>query len=342
MYDLKARRTFLKRTETSVQPDEVYLGAIITVYSRQLQLTEYADKFTATQLEAKREQTLAIIKPNAYMNMGKIMQAVNDAGFHIGQMKMFKMSLADAEEFYAEHADQEWFGDLCAFMSADTVVAMQLVRENAVKEWRELMGPTNVLEAMKSSPDSMRALYGDPEDASANGTHGSASVDDATRELDFFFGSDANARFGCCARLDNCSLCLIKPHAVLAGQTGNIVDGILEDGFEISALELFTIDRVNAEEFYEVYKGVISEYADMVEQLTSGPFLALEICAPEDTVENFRALCGPIDSEIARLLRPNTLRAKFGVNKVNNAVHCTDLPTDGVLECEYFFKILQE
>ena len=46
-----------------------------------------------------------------------------------------------------------------------------------------------------------------------------------------------------------------------------------------------------------------------------------------------------MDSEIAKSLRPNSLRAKFGVDRVKNAIHCTDLPEDGVLECEYFFKI---
>jgi len=58
-------------------------------------------------------------------------------------------------------------------------------------------------------------------------------------------------------------------------------------------------------------------------------------------VEEFREFAGPADSEIARYLRPKSLRAKFGLNKVENAVHCTDLPEDGVLEAEFFFNVLQ-
>lgn len=58
-------------------------------------------------------------------------------------------------------------------------------------------------------------------------------------------------------------------------------------------------------------------------------------------VKSFRDLCGPHDPEIARTLRPNTLRAKFGIDRVKNAIHCTDLPEDGILEVEYFFNILQ-
>uniref|UniRef100_A0A8D0GJ58 Nucleoside diphosphate kinase-like domain-containing protein n=1 Tax=Sphenodon punctatus TaxID=8508 RepID=A0A8D0GJ58_SPHPU len=84
-----------------------------------------------------------------------------------------------------------------------------------------------------------------------------------------------------------------------------MIKTILDEGFEISALQMFNMERANAEEFYEIYKGVVAEYP-----------------------------------EIARHLRPGTLRALFGKNKIQNAVHCTDLPEDGVLEVQYFFKIL--
>jgi len=57
-------------------------------------------------------------------------------------------------------------------------------------------------------------------------------------------------------------------------------------------------------------------------------------------VSKFREFVGPNDPEIAKHLRSDTLRAKFGIDKVKNVAHCTDLPEDGVLECEYFFNIL--
>jgi len=60
------------------------------------------------------------------------------------------------------------------------------------------------------------------------------------------------------------------------------------------------------------------------------------------STQDLRALCGPHDPEMGRLLRPDTLRAKFGgKDSVDNGVHCTDLEEDGQLEVEYFFKILQ-
>merc|ERR1712166_1209544 len=130
-----------------------------------------------------------------------------------------------------------------------------------------------------------------------------------------------------------------KPHAVLSGSAGQIIDAILAQNFEISAMEMFNLDPTACGEFYEVYKGVVPEYHGSCEHLTSGPCIALELSGP-DVVQRFREFCGPTDPEIARHIRPNTLRALFGQDKVKNAVHCTDLSADGVLESEFFFSIL--
>lgn len=81
----------------------------------------------------------------------------------------------------------------------------------------------------------------------------------------------------------------------------------------------------------------------MVLQLSSGPCIALEVMGKTDNSNSYselRGICGPMDPEIAKQIRPHTLRAKFGENKVENAVHCTDLEEDCQLEVEYFFKII--
>ncbi|XP_042313055.1 nucleoside diphosphate kinase 7-like [Sceloporus undulatus] len=103
----------------------------------------------------------------------------------------------------------------------------------------------------------------------------------------------------------------------------------------------FYMDRANSEEFYAIYKGVVAEYPEMVVELCSGPCIALEI-RQVDPEKSFRNFCGPSDPEIARYLRPGTLRAIYGKNKIQNAVHCTDLPEDGLLEVQYFFNILDK
>ena len=88
-----------------------------------------------------------------------------------------------------------------------------------------------------------------------------------------------NERYRYCqpAILNNCSLCLIKPHILQANQAGKIIDRILEEGFEISAMQTFFLDRATAEEFLELYKGVVPDYSAMIDQMVSGPCIALEI-----------------------------------------------------------------
>jgi nucleoside-diphosphate kinase len=77
--------------------------------------------------------------------------------------------------------------------------------------------------------------------------------------------------------LNNCSLVLIKPHVVKEGLAGQVIDMILEAGFEISAMEMFNLTRTVVEEFYSVYKGVLPEYVPLIEHLSSGPLIALEV-----------------------------------------------------------------
>ena len=78
------------------------------------------------------------------------------------------------------------------------------------------------------------------------------------QEIDFFFGPkspEVNAS------LENCTLCIIKPHAVASGMSGQIMAAITEAGFTINALQMFRLEKANAEEFYEIYKGVVNEYS---------------------------------------------------------------------------------
>ena len=192
--------------------------------------------------------------------------------------------------------------------------------------------------------DSIRTLNADAQLAAhtrAGALHLSQSDADALAEVGFFFSAaGAKALEPTTARLANSTAVVIKPHALAAGLAGKIIDAFLDEGFFVSAIESLAIDKIAAEEFFEVYKGVAPEYAGMIDTITAGPVIALEICGA-DAVEKVRAFVGPFDPEIARHIRPRTLRARFGVDKLRNAVHATDLPEDGVLEAEYLFQILK-
>ncbi|KAJ1637156.1 nucleoside diphosphate kinase [Pavlovales sp. CCMP2436] len=139
------------------------------------------------------------------------------------------------------------------------------------------------------------------------------------------------------------TLLLVRPHALKAGMLGDVLDLVTKSGFVIRTMSTFTVSLPNAEEFLEVYKGVIPEYREYVDELSSGVCFAAEVTyspAPHESVRALRELAGAPDPEVARLLQKQSIRALFSQSKVKNCVHCTDLPEDGPLEVEYFFSTL--
>jgi nucleoside-diphosphate kinase len=251
---------------------------------------------------------------------------------------MSKFSKASAAQFYNEHVNKNFYPNLEAFITSDVCVGMELTAGGAILGWRDFIGPTNTLKAKEEKPQSLRAIYG--TDGTKNAVHGSDAVESARREIDFFFAGEPTTRpMKTTAVLNNCTLCIIKPHIIRDGLLGQVIDSILAEGFEISAMEMFYLSRAVIEEFYSVYKGVLPEYLPVIEHLSNGPSVMLEV-RQESAVESFRSFVGPHDPEIAKYLKPDSLRAKFGHDKVKNAIHCTDMAEDGVLECEYFFNIL--
>ena len=212
---------------------------------------------------------------------------------------------------------------------------MQLVGDNALAKWSELCGPADSVQAKIHAPSSIRSAFG--TDSVKNAVHSASSPAQQKAEADLFFSRDCATS----AYFTNCTCAIIKPHIVAEGLAGEVIDTILEEGYEISAMQMFTLDKPTAEEFLEVYKGVLPEFSAIAKHMTEGPCIVMEV-RQENAVQSFRELCGPMDPEIAKNLRPKTLRAKYGVDRTMNAIHCTDLPEDGTLESEYFFSIQQQ
>ena len=335
MYDLKNRRLFLKRSKCPhVKFEDLFLGAVVNIHSRQLTIVAFGDEFTTKKLSSKKEKTFGLIKPGCVDKMGDILERVSKEGFIVTQLKMVQLTQKEAAEFYREHEGKPFFSNLLDYMTQGPIVAFEIMGADAVAKWREILGPTDSSVARQEAPDSIRAQFG--TDKTRNACHGADSVESAKREADFFFGAKRRKNT---AKLCDTTLGIVKPHAVIGGLTGGIMNEIHLAGLEITAVQLHNIEKVNAQEFYEVYKGVVAEYNQMVEELSSGPCIAMEISG-NNAHGAFRELVGPSDPEIARHLRPHTVRAKFGQDKIKNALHCTDLPDDSTLEVEYFFKIL--
>uniref|UniRef100_A0A9J7X209 Nucleoside diphosphate kinase homolog 7 n=1 Tax=Cyprinus carpio carpio TaxID=630221 RepID=A0A9J7X209_CYPCA len=323
MFDMKNQRTFLRRTKfDEIHPEDLFVGNRVNIFSRQLNLVGYGDQYTANKLGSKKERTLAMIKPDAVTKVGDIIQMIYDANLIVTKAKMTKLTWKQAADFYTEHQSKSFFNNLVQFVSSGPVIAMELMGDEAVSTWRKVLGPTDSGVAQKDAANSLRGQFG--TDGTKNAGHGSDSLASAARELEFFFPSTTGHGPSNTAMYLDCTCCIIKPHAISEGKPPHT---------------LTIYSSLNAEEFLEVYKGVVAEYTNMVDELCSGPCMALEIHAT-DAPRTFREFCGPADPEIARHLRPTTLRALYGKNKVQNVIHCTDLPEDGILEVQYFFKIL--
>lgn len=129
-------------------------------------------------------RTFTMIKPDAVRNgnIGNILQMINVAGFRIIAMKYTRLSLEQAGQFYEVHKERPFYGELTEFMSSGPIIAAILEKDNAVADFRKLIGATNPAQADEGT---IRKLYA--TSVGENAVHGSDSDENAKIEGDFFF-----------------------------------------------------------------------------------------------------------------------------------------------------------
>lgn len=156
---------------------------------------------------------------------------------------MAKLSKQDAEKFYEQHKGKPYFNEVVGFLSSDLVVAIEVLAENCIAKIKDLIGNPNPQKAKSENKSSIRAQFGESELKSA--IYGSETAANAARDLDFFFSSKSTLQTS--AYFNNCSCLVIKPHLITENYVGQIFDALLTSGFEISAAEMFWLDRPSAE-----------------------------------------------------------------------------------------------
>jgi nucleoside-diphosphate kinase len=134
----------------------------------------------------KDNKTFTMIKPDAVANghIGAILDQIIKGGFKINAMKYVELSEKKAGEFYAVHKERPFYGELVEFMSSGPIVAAILEKDNAVEDFRKLIGATDPAKAEKGT---IRNLFA--ESIGANAIHGSDSAENAQIEGDFFFSA---------------------------------------------------------------------------------------------------------------------------------------------------------
>lgn len=134
------------------------------------------------------ELTLAILKPHIIKHppaLSSIRNLILTSNFKIVRSKRRALTKDDAEHFYSEHKQKFFYNRLVTFMTSGQSDLYILAKDNAIKEWRKLMGPTKVYKAQFEEPNSIRGTFGLSD--TRNATHGSDSVESACREMGIFF-----------------------------------------------------------------------------------------------------------------------------------------------------------
>jgi nucleoside-diphosphate kinase len=132
------------------------------------------------------KRTFTMLKPDAVAagNTGAIIKLIEEAGFKIIALKKTMLTPERAGEFYAVHKERPFYKDLCKYMSSGSIVPMILEKENAVEDFRKLIGATD---PAKAAPGTIRNLFA--KSIEANAIHGSDSDENAAIEGNFFFSN---------------------------------------------------------------------------------------------------------------------------------------------------------
>ncbi|XP_061578899.1 thioredoxin domain-containing protein 6 [Cololabis saira] len=255
--------------------------------------------------EGRVERTLALIRPDvARENREEILTQIHNSGFSVALQREVMLTEEQIKQFYFQHVDEDYFPALLQNMTSGPVLALALARTGAVHQWKNSLGPPDLDKAKEESPDCLRVKFA-VENRPINQLHGSASLEEAEREINFFFPKQQ-------------TLAVIKPNAVEENK-----DAILEEiqgrGFSVTQLKEAVLSKEMAEEFYKDHKEK-PFFNQLVEFMCRGPCVML-VLTKENAVEEWRAMMGPTDPEAAKKTSPDSLRARFAADILQNSVH---------------------
>lgn len=315
--DVNGKKQFLKRCAVpTLSTGHFFIGAEVVLVGRLFMITDYADKVTQQLCERVAEDAIVVVSGDALVaDSGRILDVVTqECGFHIRSMHILNLRRSD------------WNNDTAAFLPssfADSpALILYLIRNQALSK-------------VTSLPD--RISKRDPSKVwvttSRDDVHAAAGL----------FELAAVGRPAALFNDTNTTVVAIKPTAVSQSFGGEIIRMILETAsssrynypLKITALSQVALPMSRADLYVQPLKGVLQEFRAIVEDLASGPMWVLQLAPAKNNnsqtsvVSVVRDICGPYDPVVAKVLRPHTVRAKFGQNVVQNAVHCCDLEDDG-------------
>lgn len=304
---LQDPKTFLKRIHfPEVQLNDLFIGNSLTIYGRVMVIKSYANSATEKYFSDREIHCLCAIAPGDCVSgaLGAVLSIGCNLAMVLGHIRTSAVRVR-ADNFPGGSAPAK-----TVFVEFITLQGQELVNK-----FRSDVG--------KALPGSSSNVY-------------LLSVSEI---------HDIISSCGIVKAIDNVTLCLIKPHVLKQKQLGHLIQSITDNGYTIMALQSFHFSMPMLETLFDVYRKIYPSYSAMMDHICSGTSVALMISGSvkydtHDIVESFREFSGPFHPELAKSLRPKSLRAQFGFDKIKNAVHCTDLPDDGFIECTYVFDTI--
>lgn len=314
--DTTTHKSFLKRCPCENLTKEMFfLGARVVIFGRVIKLIEYGDRVTEQLCESLSQETVVVIGSTLFPQLGRTIETILvELQFTLRGMHMLNLPSTAASEYGIPES-------FCG--PQKQALVMDLVGINATKK------ATSLPERLKSA-DVWATPNRDAVQLAAPLLQNERKYSCAVQGL----GQGMSA------------VVVLKPHVVQDGLGGEILQRLLSNGsLRLTALSLFTLSAHNAEEFLAAYKGVLEDYRDTVIHMASGPLWVsqwVSASQPDlNVVETVRELVGPFDPVIAKHLRPKTIRGLYGVDRVKNAAHCSDLENDGACDTQFFFSTLK-
>lgn len=323
--DLTHKRRFLSRTHVpTLKLADIIVGGKVTIFSRQYRVVDFEDDFTRRTLgKAKLPYCALLTSAGVSGNaLPHVWRAVEQGGMRVSHCCMYTLSPEDVA---------------CLASGVDTpldggaIIGLCMVGEDSASAWGRIV--ETLIAAGSISASSVALCTPEHEPRIRAALFGAAEERlPSTRDI--------------AGSMSDCTVACILPTHVRKGQAGDILMelytrlGIGSGDLTVSALAVFDLDRRTAEDFLEVYKTVLPDFNDVAAEFAAGPMLAMEISGP-DAVARVREVVGPREVEVAKRIRADTLRARYGTSPACPAVHCTDLPDDGPLDSEFLFTMVK-
>lgn len=272
----------------------------------------------ASQKDSKR--TIALIRPTALTkHKDQILEKIKASGFNIAMSKIVQLDKANAEDFYAEQKEKPFFDDLVNEMTSGPMMVLCLVKDDAVSSWRSSLGPKEK-ENLKDAEGTFRHEF-DVAEVSVNSLHGATTAEQAEKELSKFFKMEQTVAF-------------LKP-GLAAEQKEEIMKKIEDSGFIIAAKKSEKLTEEIAKEMYKSSNNK-EHFQDLVNLMTSGETEIL-VLSRENAIEGWRETIGDVDPTKAKETNPDSLRAVYGVDVLNNGFHGASTKDQAEHELNLFF-----